>query len=75
MTSVSRKAVRRIYRLWHGQGAVRVLNGARILTDGGQPSHAHCAAAAIIAGHFDIDLASGFQVPGRAVGEEGRHCK
>jgi len=39
----------------------RVLNGARILTDGGEPSPDLIgAAAAIIAGHFDIDLASAF---------------
>jgi hypothetical protein len=37
----------------------RVLNGARILTDGGEPSPDLIgAAAAMIARHFDIDLAS-----------------
>jgi len=41
----------------------RVLNGARILTDGGEPSPDLIgAAAAIIAGHFDIDLASAFRL-------------
>jgi hypothetical protein len=41
----------------------RVLNGTCILTDGGEPSPDLIgAAAAIIAGHFDIDLASAFRL-------------
>ena len=41
----------------------RVLNGARILTDGGQPSpDVIGAAAAIIAEQLDIDLASAFRL-------------